>query len=370
MQEFNLRRIVVDCRVIEENLKLIGRHLGERARPIWVVKSQAYGFGLGCIQHVSSPIAGYGVEDFVTAGEVLADDRSRPVYILYPISPGYCPERLLARVWDGSIIPTVGGKNQIDQWVHLARKAGVEAVDIQIKVRSFGGRFGVPPEELAGTVAYARRRGLTIRGLFSHPSHSTSSTRWEIRKECEQFVKQAREIAPEVFIHFSDSACVLKGIGVDLDFVRVGMLPLGLLPEEAGKGWASSLKLAMTVYARVVSIHALGKGEGVGYTLQKGSASSHVAIAAMGYAHGIPRKIAEAGHAWWRGRPLRYAAPPWMEFSAFALTGSEIDILEEEIEILGPHAPPHTFAWKVGMAPEEFVVRLSPAIPREFRGVP
>jgi len=370
VQKFNLRRIVVDCRVIEENLKLIARHLGEHTRPIWVVKSHAYGFGLDCIQHVSSPIAGYGVEDFVAAGEVLACEKSKPVYILYPISPTYCPARLLARVWDGSIIPTVAGKNQIDQWVHSATKAGVDAVDIQIKVRSFGGRFGVPPEELAGTVAYARKQGLRIRGLFSHPPHSTVSTHAEIREECEQFVKQARETAPEAFIHFSDSACVLKGIGVDLDLVRVGMLPLGLLPEETGKGWGSSLKLAMTVYARVVSIHALRKGEGVGYTLQMGNAPSHVAIAAMGYAHGIPRKIAEAGHAWWRGRPLRYAAPPWMEFSAFALTGSEMDILEEEIEILGPHAPPHTFAWKVGMAPEEFVVRLSPAIPREFCGVP
>ena len=125
VQKFNLRRIVVDCRVIEENLKLIARHLGEHTRPIWVVKSHAYGFGLDCIQHVSSPIAGYGVEDFVAAGEVLACEKSKPVYILYPISPTYCPARLLARVWDGSIIPTVAGKNQIDQWVHSATKAGV-----------------------------------------------------------------------------------------------------------------------------------------------------------------------------------------------------------------------------------------------------
>jgi alanine racemase len=370
VQDSKLRRIVVDCRIIEENLKLIGRNLGERTLPIWVVKSHAYGFGLDCIRHVSSPIAGYGAEDFVAAGKVLAVDQSKPVYILYPISPAYCPDRLLPRVWDGSILPTVAGKNQIDQWVLSARKAGVDAVDIQIKVRSFGGRFGIPPEELAGTVAYARKRGLTIRGLFSHPSHSTVSTRREVRKECEQFVKQAREIAPEAFVHFSDSACVLKGIGIDLDLVRVGMLPLGLLPEEPGKGWASSLKLAITVYARVVSIHALGKGEGVGYNLQVGNAPSQVAIAAMGYAHGIPREIAEAGYAWWRGRPLRYAAPSWMEFSAFALTGRETNILEEEIEILGPHAPPHTFAWKAGKAPEEFVVCLSPAIPREFCGRP
>ena len=293
MQEFNLRRIVVDCRVIEENLKLIARHLGEHTRPIWVVKSHAYGFGLDCIQHVSSPIAGYGVEDFMAAGAVLAWDRSRPVYILYPISSAYCPARLLARVWDGSIVPTVAGKNQIDQWVRSATREGVDAVDIQIKVRSFGGRFGVPPEELTDLVAYARKQGLRIRGLFSHPSHSTVSTPAEIRKECEQFVKRARATAPEAFIHFSDSACVLKGIGVDLDLVRVGMLPLGLLPEKTGKGWASSLKLAFTVYARVVSVHALGKGEGIGYSLQMGNAFSHVAIAAMGYAHGIPREIAE-----------------------------------------------------------------------------
>ncbi len=366
MRECSLRRIVVDCRAIEENFKAIVSRLGERTRPLWVVKSQAYGFGLECIQHVSAPIAGYGVEDFAAAGEVLALNPSKPIYILYPIAPACCPANLWARVGDGSIVPTVDGKERIDQWIRSAMEAGVPAPEIQIKVRSFGGRFGVPRNDLESIVVYARKHGLQIRGIFSHPSHSTVSTPAEIRQECEQFVKQARAAAPEALIHFSDSASVLKGVGGDLDLVRVGMLPLGLLPEEPGTGWGASLRLAIAVYARVVSLHALGKGEGVGYSSPAGKAPSHVAIAAIGYAHGIPRRIAQSGHAWWRGRPLRYAAPPWMEFSAFGISGGEMDILEEEIEVLGPHAPPHTFAWEAGMVPEEFVVRLSPAIDREF----
>jgi len=358
-----LRRIVVDCRAIEENLGTILRRLGRGTGLIWVVKSQAYGFGLDCIRNVSAPIAGYGVDDFSAAGEVLARDRSKPVYILYPIAPKFCPEELRARVWDGSIVPTVDGTGRIDEWLRAARNAGGEAFDLQVKVRSFGGRFGVPPEELRETIAYARRHGLGIRGIFSHPSHSTVSTADEIRRECEAFVRLARAADPEASIHFADSACALKGVGVDLDLVRVGMLPLGLLPEDVG--WASSLKLAITVYARVIDARTLQRGEGIGYALPEGN-TPNVAIAAMGYAHGIPRMIAQSGHAWWRGHKLRYASPPWMEFSALALPQRDLSILEEEVEILGPHAPPHAFAWQAGLAPEEFVVRLSPVIPRHF----
>ena len=366
MQVLTLRRLVVDCRAIEENFRLIHRHLGERTRPIWIVKSNVYGLGLECIKAVSSEIAGYGVEDFAAAEEILGLDESKPVHIIYPISAAFCPPRLLSRVWEGAILPTVANIRQIDLGLHYAKEARVEGFEVQIKVRSFGGRFGVDPAELEETVAYARKNGLTVRGVFSHPSHSTGSTYEEIREECDRFVKMARAAAPEAPVHFADSACVLKGIGVDLDLVRVGMLPLGLLPMEPVEKW-SSLQFAATLYARVISLHRLAQGEGVGYTHPSGKTPAQVGIAAIGYAHGIPRVIAEVGYGWWRGEKLAYAGPPWMEFSAFALSEDRMEILNEEVEILGPNASPHHFAWKAGKAPEEFIVRLSSSIAREVR---
>lgn len=313
MKELTLRRIVIDGRAIEANFGWIKTHLGDRTRPIWVVKSRAYGFGLECLRNVSVDIAGHGGEDFKAVGEVLSVDGSKPVFVIYPLSPAYCPPSVLPRVWDGSVVPTVAEKGQVDQWVHLARQAGVEGFEIQIKVRSFGGRFGSSPQELVPLIALARRHGLRIGGIFSHPSHSTVSTDADIREECRRFVEIARRAAPEAPLHFGDSACVMKGIGVDLDRVRVGMLPLGLLPVEPEGKW-SSLRFALTLFARMVSIHRLEKEEGVGYTLLVGTRPSHVAVTAIGYAHGIPRMISESGHGWWRGRPLSYAAPPGWSF--------------------------------------------------------
>ncbi len=57
-----------------------------------------------------------------------------------------------------------------------------------------------------------------------------------------------------------------------------------------------------------------------------------------------------------------------MEFSPLGLPADWREILDDEVEILGPNVPPHELARVTGMVPEEFFVRLSLAIPREILG--
>lgn len=44
------------------------------------------------------------------------------------------------------------------------------------------------------------------------------------------------------------------------------------------------------------------------------------------------------------------------------------EILDDEVEILGPNVPPHELARATGMVPEEFFVRLSLTFPRKILG--
>ena len=365
MQAKALRRIVIDTSVIENNWRIIKGYLGSATKPIWVVKSHMYGLGLETIRRVSADIAGYGVEDSHTALEVNKLDPGKTIFILYPFSPVYFQSDCLSLIWSGRVIPTIESKQQIDEWMALAKQASVKKFGIQMKMRSYGGRFGVEPEDLVSTIEYAQKNGLAIKGVFSHPSRSTVLSISELQKECDRFVEKVRQALPGTPVHFSDSACTMRGVGTDLDRVRIGMLPLGLLPLEQDEKW-KDIKPAFTLYTRITNIHALGEDETIGYTATRQSHTSHAAIAALGYAHGIPRVIGEVGYAWYQNRKIPYASKPWMEFSPFAVSEDDVDLCGCEIEILGPNTPPSSFAHEAGKAPEEFVTRLSQSISREI----
>lgn len=134
-------------------------------------------------------------------------------------------------------------------------------------------------------------------------------------------------------------------------------------------GWRLSFRFGRKgLQARVVSERALEEGEWIGYVQKIGEAPSHVAIAAIGYTHGLPRRIQKASYAFRRGQRIKYAAPPWMEICPLGLPADWKEILGEEVEILGPNVPPHELARAAGMVPEEFFVRLSLAIPRKILG--
>ena len=360
-----LRRIVIDTGVIEKNWRIIKDCLGAETKPIWVIKSHMYGLGLKTIKHVSTDIAGYGVEDCEAALIVNHLDPTKPIYILYPISPVYFHSDCLPLVWSGRVIPTVESKQQIDEWVALAERDSIKTFGVQLKMRSYGGRFGVESKELVLTIEYVQKKGLDIKGVFSHPSCSTVSSIAELKEECDSFVEKAKRALPETPIHFSDSACVMQGVGTNLDRVRVGMLPLGLLPLIPDGRWVE-LKPAFTVYGRVTNIHSLSGKETIGYTKSHQKTLPYAAIVALGYAHGIPRVIGEVGYGWWQGKKILYASKPWMEFSPFGFDKKDITLLGSEVEILGPKTPPHLFAKLAGKAPEEFVCKLSPSINREI----
>jgi len=68
------------------------------------------------------------------------------------------------------------------------------------------------------------------------------------------------------------------------------------------------------------------------------------------------------------GGGREYAASPGMEFSPLSLPADWNELLDHEVEILGPNVPPHELARATGMVPEEFFVRLSLTFPRKILG--
>jgi alanine racemase len=98
-------------------------------------------------------------------------------------------------------------------------------------------------------------------------------------------------ISPE-FIHFANSAAILRNPNSHNDIVRLGISMYGLSPDINTLGSSQSLDLepAMTLKAEVHLVKRVPAGSPVGYGgTEITSRDTKLAIISMGYSDGIPR---------------------------------------------------------------------------------
>jgi alanine racemase len=360
-------RLVVDLQAIRSNLEVIRSQLARHCRIIWVVKSNAYGIGLECVARLHGCVSMVAAEDFAAASRLLQAAPSARVLVLYPLDPACCPASLISSIAAGQVVPTVDRREQVEAWGRRRAAAGAGRFAVQVSVALPGGRFGADRDQTRQIVRAAAREDVVIQALFAHPTRSVRMPLAALQAECERFGQLARDEAGDVPVHFADSAAAMRGVGLDLDYVRTGLLPLGVPPVEPNGVWAD-LRVAFTLLAEVIRVKAVRHAETIGYSGDHGEPASHVAIAGFGHADGLPRAIARVGHVFWRGRELPYAADTWMEMSPLWVGQADVGVAGEQVEVIGPHVPPHELAAGTDMIPEEFFVNLSADIPRQCRG--
>ncbi len=365
MQAVPNLRLLVDVGVIRANLSLVRSHLAEGCRIIWAVKSNVYGMGLECVKPVEDLVSVLAVEDFFAAGRLLDVGATRPIMVLYPVSAESCPSGVISAVMSGKVMPTLDCVDLLEDWLRV--RSGTDGAEfaVQLIVGGPGSRFGIERSQLAAVVERARREDVRIGGVYAHPTRSTSLPLGLLEEECALFSGAARDACPGVPLHFADSGCLLRGVGRDLDFVRTGLLPLGVPPVPFGDSWRK-LKTAFSLRARVIRTREVRPDEQIGYSNAGGMRSTHLAIAAIGYAHGISRAVGLGGFVHWRGKRLDYAAEPWMETSPLWIAEEDLTILGDEVEVVGPNVSPEVLGGKTSRLPEEFFVRIRDTVHREY----
>ena len=99
------------------------------------------------------------------------------------------------------------------------------------------------------------------------------------------------------FLHAANRAATLRFPETPLNLVRVGIALYGLYPSSSME-WNVPLRPVLSLKGRIVRIHRVRAGDGVGYGLTwTATNDALVALVPIGYGDGLPRLLSNRGEA-------------------------------------------------------------------------
>jgi alanine racemase len=182
---------------------------------------------------------------------------------------------------------------------------------------------------------------------------------------------EARGMVPEM-LHAANTAAALGAPGTRLDMVRVGIGLYGLAPRpDLGAGLG--LRPAMRVVSHVAFLQRLPAGARPSYGRTRAlPAAATVATVPIGYADGIPRRLAAAGgKVLIGGRRYPFAGAVTMD-QVLIDVGDDPVAVGDEVVLLGAQGEEQITAeeWsrRLGTINYEIVCGFGPRMPRRYRG--
>ena len=287
----------VDLDAVARNAAWLQGRLGPGCRLMAVVKAQAYGHGAG---PVALRLERQGVDAFAVAcleeGAALRRQGVAGLILILGHTP---PEqaRALAR-WrltqcvadeaHGRALSAAG----VPLEVHLALDTGMH-------------RLGLPAEDGAAIARTWGLPNLRVTGTFSHlcvPDSPRPADAAFTRAQLARFYRavagmRAAGLEPGA-VHIQASCGILKLPPQPCAFARAGIALYGVYSQEAERPPSDPLRPALSLRARLAVLRTVPAGEGAGYGLAfRARRDTRLAVAAIGYADGLPRMLAQRGGA-------------------------------------------------------------------------
>lgn len=288
-------RVEIDLGAIAHNTRLLTR-LAAPAELCAVVKADGYGHGSVAVSEAAleAGASWLGVA-LVEEGAVL-----RKAGLDAPIL-------LLSQPRHGDIDAAIRYDLRLTLYTRDGVAAAAEAARshgrvarVHLKVNSGMNRVGAAPEDilaLAGDIATGA--DLELEGVWTHCAVADDPTNafTETQLDCFDAVVSELEsagIRPPVR-HAANSAATIDRVRARYDLVRTGIALYGIAPSPALAGQVD-LRPALSLKAEVSYVKRVRAGERVSYGLHHEFArDTTVATVPIGYADGVPRRLAKVG---------------------------------------------------------------------------
>jgi alanine racemase len=273
----------IDLGAIEGNWRTLTRTL-RGAECAAVVKANAYGLGL---EQVGAKLAGAGcktffVADLTEARRLRARVREAAIYVLngFTTETGPAFIEIAAR-------PVINSATELAEWdafVAQRRWRGGAALHVDTGMN----RLGVPADEAAALAPRVQRENHGITLLMSHlacaetPSNPLNSAQIRLFQQVRlQFRGVTASLANSSGIFLNDAA--------HFDLARPGAALYGVNPTP---GRPNPMQSVVELSGRILQIRNVDRGKTVGYGASwTATRASRIAIAALGYADGLPRAM-------------------------------------------------------------------------------
>jgi alanine racemase len=288
----------VDLDAIAHNVATMQRIVAPSA--VWaVVKADGYGHGAVAVARTAldAGAAGLCVALVQEGVELRAADISAPILVLSEQPPTVAGMLIAHR-----LTPTVYSAPFVDALAAATEPSSDVAV--HLKVDTGMQRVGVPPDGVEAVIdridAHAPR--LRLGGIFTHLAVADEPDRDFTEMQLGRFddvldrLWKAGRLPADVAVHAANSAGGLAHPTSRRSLVRCGIALYGISPGHGVDDRCAQLRPALSLRARVSLVKRVPAGSAISYGLRHTfDAATTVATVPVGYADGVPRRLAVTG---------------------------------------------------------------------------
>jgi alanine racemase len=363
---------VVDIGAIRHNVAV----LAERARPAElcvVVKADGYGHG-------TVPVARAALEAGATwLAVALAEEAiplrgagiDAPILLLAEPSPA-----------EAALAVELGLEVAVyrpEAVTHLAEAAGGTAVPVHLKVDTGMHRVGCSPDDALGLARSVQETpGLHLAAVWTHCARADEPGEGFTALQIERYRRVLDELGDagvEVPLrHAANSAALLAFPESHFDLCRAGIAVYGIDPGPLMAGMAP-LRPALSLRSTVAHVHRVAEGEGISYGHRYlMPAEGWVAVAPVGYADGVPRRLPDVGGEVLVGGRRRPIAGAVTMDQVCIDCGDHRPEVGDEVVLIGRQGDEEITAadWaeRLGTITYEVVCGVGSRVPRRYRDGP
>lgn len=357
------------------NVRAFKKILRSRVQFLAVVKSNAYGHGVGeCVPVLGRAGADwFGVASVSEALQVQKFSGKTPILVLSIVDGD---DNQIATAIRKKIRLPVYTTDMLQRVDRIARRTGMRA-RVHVKFDTGTTRIGFLSTEVHRVVHLLQRCShVIIEGVFSHFAEVEAKQQKFSQFQHERFATLAKAleigIGKRLIKHMDCSAGVLVHPDAHFDMVRVGMSLYGIhTVADTRRVYVRyptfTLKPVLSWYTVVIQVKTVPNGTSVGYNrTYHTTRTSRIAVLPIGYWDGFDRRLSNSGTVAYKGKSLPVRGRVCMNLTMVDATQAKSLRVGTSIEIIGPHCSADTMAKKCGTIPYEVLTRIHPLIPRRL----
>ncbi len=319
--------MLIDTDAIHHNWQELTKLTDHRVSA--VVKANAYNLGIenvvptlyksGCRVFFVATIS----EALATQGCILAEfhESMAQVYVF----DGVVEQQTCFYYSDNNITPILNTPKQFDIWLEHTKNSG-ENYPCAIQLDSGMGRLGLNMKDVEDIKSGKKFDNLNVQLIMTHLACADEGKDFPKNKEQKANFDKMVEILDYKQAKLSLSATdgLLLGEDYYYDFIRTGIGLYNRANSLKPILDKVNLKLAVELFARIISVKQLNKGESVGYdaTYLAQDDQEWIGTVSFGYADGIMKKIQadnENPHVIVKGKPAPIVGTVSMDYTTIKL---------------------------------------------------
>ena len=338
-----------------------------------VVKSNAYGHGLAEFSRTAANAGAewLAVDSVVEALALRRDGVTLPILVL-----GYTLPEMLEAAAGQDVSVTVSDMAHVEAVLAHAKNAALPRLKIHVKADTGMHRQGFLMAQADSLISLLRQAGdsVIVEGLYTHfAAAKNPDDLAHSRAQLAEFSGWKEKFEAAGFSPICHAAASAGAIAIPeacFDMVRIGAGLYGIWPSEEIRAKFESkilLKPALSWKTIISETKRLPKGSMIGYDLTATlSRDSVIAVCPVGYWHGYPRSLSNAGEVLVRGARCKVLGRVSMDMVVIDVTDVAGAAIGEEVVIIGKSGGQQISLQDVaaasGTSAYEIVTRINPLI--------